>query len=155
VAHLADRHKRLIVQRLATFTSTTEILAELQEHGVAATHAQIAFYNPDLASSVDVAAKWRTLHAETRAAFIRDTSAIPITHKAYRLRELNDMAKQARTKKNYPLAAQLLEQAAKEMGESYTNRRVIEPADPAAALASTLGVSLDEISAALAGLSGS
>ncbi len=153
MARLSTEHKVLIVSRLAAFVAPSEIVAELKELGVTASIEQVFHYDPTAKGS-DVGQRWREMHTQLRAEFLRDTASIPIAHKSYRLRELNDMARQAKLRKNFPLAAQLLEQAAKEMGESYTNRRVLEPADPVAALAATLGVTPEEITGALADVAG-
>ena len=63
------------------------------------------------------------LHEETRKAFLEGTSKIAISHRAVRLRALQRMAERAESMGNIALAAQLFEQAAKEAGDSYTNRR--------------------------------
>ncbi|WP_256345640.1 DUF2280 domain-containing protein, partial [Pseudomonas sp. F1002] len=49
---------------------------------------------------------------------------IPIANRAYRLRALGRMAEKAETMKNMALATQIIEQAAKETGDVYVNRRV-------------------------------
>jgi len=53
-------------------------------------------------------------------------SDIPIANKAYRLRVLQRMSMTAENMKNIGMTAQLLEQAAKEVGEAYTNRQKVE-----------------------------
>ncbi len=151
---LSGAHKRLVVMRLATFVSPSEIVDELKEQGVIASFQQVTHYDPTYKGS-DVGREWRELYAETRAQFIANITDIPIANKAYRVRELDDMARASKRKNNYVLAAALHEQAAKEMGEAYTNRRIVEAADPAAALAVLLGVSVDELSAAVAGVGAS
>lgn len=148
---LNTAHKRLVVMRLATFVSPSEIVEELKEQGVVASLQQIGHYDPSAKGS-DLGKEWRVLHAETRAQFLANAADIPIANKSYRLQELDDMARRAKRKGEYSLAASLYEQAAKEMGEAYTNRRIVEAADPAAALANLLGVSIDELSGAVAGI---
>lgn len=154
MARLSMDHKRLVVQRLATFVAPSDIVAELKELGITASIEQIWHYDPTAKGS-DVGQRWRSLHAETRAQFIASTADIPIANKSYRLQELDDMARRAKRKENYPLAAALHEQAAKEMGEAYTNRRIVEAADPAAALAVLLGVTVDELAQAVSGVGAS
>lgn len=139
-----------IVQRLACFDTPTAVAEAVKAtHGVTVDRRQVETYSPERAGQKP-AAKWCKLFEATRAKFVQDTAHIAIAHRSYRLQELDDMARLAKRKGNYTLAAQLLEQAAKEMGESYTNRRVLEPADPVAALAATLGVTPEEITGALA-----
>ncbi len=154
MATLKNEHKRLIVQRLATFVSATDIQRELQDAGVAVSFSQIAYYDPQSAGT-DLAESWRTLHAETRNRFIEDTSSIAITHQAYRLRELLDMQREARKKKNYPLAASLLKQAAEDFGGAYTNKREVtgrdgRPLMPGSALDDLSDEELRQLAAKLA-----
>jgi hypothetical protein len=67
--------------------------------------------------------KWRPLFDQVRARFIEDASTIAITHKTFRLREIDAHYRRVATadRVNVPLAMQLLEQAAKESGGLYTN----------------------------------
>lgn len=58
-----------------------------------------------------------------RERFTAETADIPIAHRAYRLRALGRMAEKAESMKNIALTAQLLEQAAKEVGDIYVNRQ--------------------------------
>jgi hypothetical protein len=71
----------------------------------------------------------------------QDLDSIPSYHKAVRLQRLDAMIMTAMERGNMPLAAQLLEQAAKESGGAYTNKHQHEltgkdrkdlPAAPAA-----------------------
>ncbi len=149
MATLTDEMQVLVVQRFATFVSASEIQRELKDLGFECSLQQLSYYNADLASSTDLSAKLRELFKQIRESFVRDTTQIAIAHKSYRLRELDDMARSAKKLKNFALAGSLMEQAAKEMGEAYTNKRVIEPADPLAALAAMLGESPDAVQAAL------
>jgi hypothetical protein len=55
-----------------------------------------------------------------------EISDIPIANKAYRLRVLQRMATTAENMKNMGMTAQLLEQAAKEVGDAYTNKLKVE-----------------------------
>lgn len=70
-----------------------------------------------------LAPKWKVLFDITRKTFLEDTAGIAISHRAVRLRALQRMAEKAETQGNMVLAASLMEQAAKEVGDSYTNRR--------------------------------
>lgn len=148
---LKNEHKRLIVQRLATFVSYTEIIEELQTFGVAASMSQIAYYDPQC-KNPKLGQEWRELYKETRAAFTRDTSDIAVAHKSFRLRELGRMYRKASggARPNMMLAKELLEQAAKEVGEAYTNRRVLTAGDPLKELAALLGYTPEQLAAAIA-----
>lgn len=122
MASLNQTQKTLIVTRLACFDTPTEVQAELREvQNVEASLSQIQYYDPTQPSSSKLARKWAALFAETRARFKREVEDIAIANKAYRLKRLDKLARTARSPK---LEAELLEQAAKEVGDVYTNRRV-------------------------------
>jgi Na+-transporting NADH:ubiquinone oxidoreductase subunit NqrC len=61
-----------------------------------------------------------------RDRFLNEISDIPIANKAYRLRVLQRMSTDAEKMKNMGMTAQLLEQAAKEVGDVYTNKQKVE-----------------------------
>jgi hypothetical protein len=79
-----------------------------------------------------------------RARFLSRLDGLAISHKAYRLSQLEQMMRQAKTSRNFPLAALLLEQAAKEMGGLYTNRRRLD-VNPREALAKLLGITAEQL----------
>jgi hypothetical protein len=128
MAKLSDAVKRRIVQGHAWYETTAEIIAAVKEaHGLTLSTPQVAYYNPAAPYS-ELAAKWRDLFDEERERFRRDTSQIAIASKAFRLRKLERMARAAEERKNFALAAQLLEQAAKECGGAYRNARLPQSA---------------------------
>lgn len=117
---LSEDQKRRIVQGLACFRTPSEVSEDVEEEfGVKIDRSHVRKYNPEQVS--DVAEKWRVLFAETRKRFVEEVAEIPITHQSFRLRELLDLYRKA--KRNPVLAASLLEQAAKEVGGAFTNRR--------------------------------
>jgi hypothetical protein len=85
-------------------------------------------YNPDRRAGAKLAEKWAGLFRETRKAFEEGRANLGITHRMVRLRALERMAEKAERQGNLQLAASLLEQAAKEMGDAYTNTRVVRGA---------------------------
>ena len=113
-----------IVQALACF-DTPSVVAEAvkREYGLTVSRQKVEAYDPNKRAARSLAQRWTTLFEETRKAFLEDTSKIAISHRAVRLRALQRMAERAETMGNIALAAQLFEQAAKEAGDSYTNRR--------------------------------
>lgn len=124
---LTEDVKRLIVTELACYRTPSEIVAAVKEtFGVEVTRQQVHAYNPKGVRGYQVAPKWRELFKTARERFLEDVSAVPIAHKAYRLRQINDMAMRAKERGNMPLAAQLIEQAAKECGDYFTNRHKLE-----------------------------
>ena len=121
---LAEEVKTFIVQALACFDSPSTVVAAVRaEFGETITRQTVEGYDPTKRAGRDCAAKWRLLFEETRATFLEDTSRIGISHRAVRLRALQRMSEKAETQGNMVLASSLLEQAAKEVGDSYTNRR--------------------------------
>lgn len=110
-----------IVERLACFDKPTEIAdAVKEEFGIVIPRQQVEVYDPLKGCKTK---KWVELHAATRKAFLDTRAGLAITHRAWRQRELEDMVRKAKKQKNYKLAAELLEQAAKEEGEAFTNHR--------------------------------
>jgi hypothetical protein len=121
MAVLSDAQKRAIVQGLACFRTPSEVAEDVKEaFGLEVPREQVRNYNPQ---QVEVAKKWRSLFDATRAAFIAEVARHGITHQAYRLGELDAMLRKAKKAGNLVLAASLLEQAAREVGGMFTNRR--------------------------------
>lgn len=121
---LKEEVKTFIVQSLACFDGPSFVAQEVkQEFGEEITRQAVEGYDPNKRAGRNLSAKWRALFDETRKAFLEDTSKIGISHRAVRLRAIERMAKKAEEMGNMALAAQLHEQAAKECGDAYTNRR--------------------------------
>lgn len=116
--------KTFIVQSLACFdTPSVVVEAVRKEFGATIARQSVEGYDPTKKAGSNLAEKWRLLFVETRKTFLEDTAAIAISHRAVRLRALQRMADKAEDRGNMVLAASLLEQAAKEVGDSFTNRR--------------------------------
>ncbi len=130
MAALKNDVKAFIVQALACFDTPTQVSQSVkQEFDIDVTRQQVEQHDPTKRAGVNLAAKWRTLFEDTRKRFREETAEIPIANRAYRLRALGRIAERAETMKNLPLAIQVLEQAAKEVGDVYVNRR-LEPDKP-------------------------
>ncbi|UVM02010.1 DUF2280 domain-containing protein [Pseudomonas atacamensis] len=131
MATLTDGVKRYIVQALACFDTPTQVAeAVKEEFGLQIHRSQVAQYDPTKIAGSKLASKWRTIFEDTRARFREETAEIPIANRAYRLRAMNRFVERAETMKNIGLAMQILEQAAKEVGDVYVNRhRKDEPDD--------------------------
>ena len=127
---LSREVKTFIVQQLACFDAPSVVAKAVKdEFGVEVIRQQVEAYDPNKRIGRDLSEPLRLLFAETRRAFLEDTASIGISHRTVRLRALARMAERAEGMKNFPLAAQLHEQAAKEMGNAYTNRREITGAN--------------------------
>lgn len=130
MAALKSDVKAFIVQALACFDTPTQVSQVVkQEFDIDVTRQQVEQHDPTKRAGVNLAAKWVTLFHDTRKRFREETAEIPIANRAYRLRTLGRMAEKAENMKNMALTARLLEQAAKEIGDVYVNRR-IEPDKP-------------------------
>lgn len=126
MAKLNEAEQRFIVQALACYDTPTQVAdAVKEEFGLEVTRQQVAAYDPTKVTSKALAKKWRDLFASTRERFRKEVAEIPIADQAYRLRQLHRMVQEAMRRKNIVLAASLLEQAAKEQGGMFTNRREV------------------------------
>jgi hypothetical protein len=89
--------------------------------GIAISRQRVYRYDP--ACSQPPAQRWCDLHAVARAKFLAEIAEIGIAHKAVRLRRLDHQANQAEETDVVRLVLTLLEQAAKECGGVYENRK--------------------------------
>jgi hypothetical protein len=127
MATLTDDVKAFVVQALACFDTPTQVAnAVKEEFGITIERMQVAAYDPTKFAGRKLSAKWRALFEATRTAFLEDQAAIPIANQNFRLRALDRLYQQAASRGNAPLAAQLIEQAAKETGGAFTNRHKLE-----------------------------
>ena len=126
-AKLSDEVKTYIVQALACFDAPSIVAAAVKkEFGIEVSRQLVESHDPNKKAASGLAPKWRVLFEETRKAFLEDTASIGISHRAVRLRALQRMADKAEGQGNMVLASSLLEQAAKEVGNSYTNHRKLD-----------------------------
>ncbi|HCB1065379.1 TPA: DUF2280 domain-containing protein [Klebsiella variicola subsp. variicola] len=131
MAALSTEVKAFIVQSLACFESPTKVIELVkQEYGVEVSRQQVSQYSPGNAMAANLSQKWVELFRSTRERFQTEISDIPIANKAYRLRVLDRMMNNAEKMKNIALATEIIEQAAKEVGDAYTNRQKIEHTSP-------------------------
>jgi len=127
MAALKPEVKASIVQALACYDTPTQVAALMkQEFGLTLTLQQVSSYDPTKSIAKNLGQKWIDLFNITRERFQKEVSDIPIANKAYRLRMLDRMASRTEGMKNFALTAQLIEQAAKECGDAYTNKQKIE-----------------------------
>jgi len=131
MAALRDEVKAFVVQALACFDTPSQVVASVKERfGLDVTRQQCEAYDPTKYAGRNLHVKWQTLFNDTRKRFREETAEIPIANRAFRLRALGRFVERAETMKNIGLAMQILEQAAKEVGDIYVNRnRKDEPDD--------------------------
>ena len=120
---LTEDVKVFIVQRYALFQKATEIQRAIKDElGIEVTFEQVKLYNLDTAKAQRMTGKaLKAIFAETRKQFLEEVAQHPAAHRAYRVRRLGEMAEKSMDKGNYPLAAKLFEQVAKEVGGAFTN----------------------------------
>lgn len=124
MAVLTDEAKITLVQALACYdtpTQAAEVVA--QEHRVKIGRDQAIKYDPTKPAGKRLGKKYRDMFHSTREAFLADTAKIPIAQQAFRLRALQRELERAQSRGNSVLVGQLLEQASKEIGGAFTNRR--------------------------------
>lgn len=126
MAALNDKVKLAIVQALACYDTPSQA-AEMvkQEFGITLPRQQVALYDPTKPSGKNLSKKLADIFHATRKAFLTDTAQIPISQQAFRLRALHREFERAQARGNTAMVAQLLEQAAKEVGGALTNRREV------------------------------
>lgn len=123
---LSDEVKTFIVQQLACFDTPSEVAkAVKEEFDTEVSRQAVSRYDPTKPSGADLSEAYSTIFVESRKRFLEDTAAIGITNRAVRLRELQKMLETAKRQGNLVLAASLLEQAAKESGGAFTNKREV------------------------------
>lgn len=131
MAALKPDVKAFIIQSLACYDTPSQVVEAVQkEFGINITRQQAESHDPTKASGKTLAKKWVELFNATRERFQNEISDIPIANKAYRLRVLQRMSMTAENMKNIGMTAQLLEQAAKEVGEAYSNKQKLEHSGP-------------------------
>lgn len=131
MAALKPEVKAFIIQMLACYDTPSQVVEAVQkDFGIAITRQQVETHDPTKVSGKTLAKKWVDLFNATRDRFLNEISDIPIANKAYRLRVLQRMSTNAESMKNIGMTAQLLEQAAKEVGEAYSNKQKVEHTSP-------------------------
>ncbi|POP43351.1 hypothetical protein CHU32_09735 [Superficieibacter electus] len=149
MAALKPEVKAFIVQQLACFDTPSQIVEAVQnEFSIQITRQHVASHDPTKAAGVSLAKKWVDLFNETRKRFQTELSDIPIANKAYRLRALDRMMAKAENMRNMALAASLMEQAAKEVGDAYTNKHKLEHSGPNGGVIQSITMSKEDYQAA-------
>lgn len=130
MAALSNDAKAFIVQALACFDTPSQVVEAVhKEFSITVTRQQVETHDPTKYSGKGLAKRWVALFNDTRKRFREETAEIPIANRAFRLRGLGRMAEKAENMRNLALTAQLYEQAAKECGDMYVNRK-LEPDKP-------------------------
>lgn len=124
MAALNNEVKAFIVQALACFDTPSQVAETVKrEFNIEVSRQQVETHDPTKRCSKTLAKRWVTLFHDTRQRFREETADIPIANRAYRLRALGRIVEKAENMRNLGLALQVLEQAAKEVGDVYVNRQ--------------------------------
>lgn len=131
MAKLSEYQKIAIIQRLACFDTPTDVVKFVKEEfNIDISRQHVQQYDPTKHAGRQLSKKWKELFNNTREAFKQDITQISISHRSVRLAKIQRMVERAEKMGNLPLAAQLLEQAAKEVGDHFTNLRKVAPVTP-------------------------
>jgi hypothetical protein len=123
---LEPEHQIFIVQQLAMFERPKAVKTKLKElFDIEIALPSIVYYD---ISNKDLPKKWKTLFNSTRKKFLNNSSAIPIANKSVRLQKLQNMfdKQEDSALQNTVAMRDILEQAAKESGDAFSNKRQIE-----------------------------
>lgn len=149
MATLKGEVKAFIAQSLACFDTPSQVVELVKkEFGLSITRQQVESHDPTKANGRGLAQKWVDMFNATRERFQNEISDIPIANKAYRLRVLDRMATRAEGMKNLALTAEIIEQAAKECGDAYTNKHKFEHSGPNGGAIQTITMSKEEYKSA-------
>lgn len=155
MAVLNDAHKRFIVQALACWDSPQEVADAVKaEFGLDLHRSQVSQYDPTKASGWKMGKQWVQLFNDTRQRFRQEVAEIPIADQAFRLRALGKIYERHVSRGNVVGAAAVLEQAAKEAGGAFTNRREHTGVGGGPIEQKTVVVDGKEVAAAVAQLNG-
>lgn len=122
---LESVHQVFIVQQLACFERPKGVLDLLKQNfDIEISLQAVCYYD---ISNPQLPKKLKTLFNSTRNKFLKDSSKIPISHKSYRLTKLQKMFEAEESEiprlQNKKAMRAILEQAAKESGDAFTNRQ--------------------------------
>lgn len=123
MADLTQEMKEAIVKAHASFVTPPDIRTMMRDDfGVDVDLRQIHGYNPTK-GCFDAGQTWREFFDAHRKTYMNEIASHDIASPAYRIGMLDRMAKKAEKAGNMKLAAELAEQAAKEVGGAFTNER--------------------------------
>ena len=123
MAALSNEVKAFIVQALACFDTPSQVAEAVnKEFGIEISRQTAESHDPTKRQGRNLAKRWVTLFEDTRKRFREETADIPIANRAYRLRTLSRLVEKVEGMRNYGLTLQILEQAAKEVGDVYVSR---------------------------------
>lgn len=134
MATLTRKQQLAVVARLATFETPSEIQRWLKEEcGVEITLQGVCYYDPTTSAGArDLPEKLKEFFHQTRESYLDEAARVPIADRRYRLLRLQRILDDPRLAKNPELVMKACEQAAKDTGGAFTNRRELTGANGAA-----------------------
>ena len=128
MAQLKKEIKLFIVRSLAQFNTPTETAQAVhQEYGRQITKQNCEKYDPTKRSGQTLCAELKTEFEATRKQFVDNPQHVPLANLTYRLERMQRVIDHAG--KNSVLVLTTLEQAAKDVGGVFTNRKEITGKD--------------------------
>jgi len=125
MADLNKEIKLFIVQSLACHDTPSQVAEAVnEEFGVKIERQNVMRYDPTKISGKTLAKELVEVFHATRKAFLEESLEIPIASKIFRLRSLQRMHDYYVSRKNFVQAQSVLEQAAKEVGNVFTNKQL-------------------------------
>lgn len=114
-----------ILTELACFATPSQVAASVKEKfGVEVSRQCVEAHHPERRAGAKLSPVLCALFYETRARLRTELDDIPLACQSYRLKVLDRVAAQAEEMGNLPLASQIIEQAAREVGGMYIARRI-------------------------------
>ncbi len=114
---LPDSVKRRIIEHLACYRTHAEVVQLIaDEFGIALTSRHVRAYDPHCHQYVG-SNRWLEHFDLVRERYAKEIGSIAITHRAYRLTQLQQLLDDAMKSGNFRQAMQVLAQAAREMAQ--------------------------------------
>ncbi len=139
---LPDDVKRAIVQALACYDTPSDVARMVKDDfGLVVSRQAVERYDPTKRAGATLSPEMRAIFDATRARLLSDLAEIGIAHRTVRLRRLQRLADKAESMGAMALAAKMLEQAAREMGGTFTNALAVSGDGQGGAIAHSIAVS--------------
>jgi hypothetical protein len=117
---LTEEQREYVVHRLAAYDPPSAVQRGLlEEFGVDVTRSSIQLYNPTKRAGARLGEKWKALFHATREALHRRSAEIGASHVLVRIRWREHMALEAMEAGNFPLANDILDRIAEEVGNMH------------------------------------
>jgi hypothetical protein len=123
---LPDDVKIFLVTSLACYDTPQQAANAAKEMfpGLEIDRRKAHQYDPTSVSGRELGAALKAVFFETRKRFLEQIADIGVAHKVVRLRRLERYVNRLEDRDNLLAAAQMLEQAARECGDAFTNTRI-------------------------------